>query len=92
MDRVRAHVFVEGRVQGVGFRAATRDAARRAGVEGWVRNGDDGRVEMVFEGTRSAVQRMVSWCYSGPPAAEVDRVTMTWEEPTGNEGSFSISW
>lgn len=92
MDRVRAHVFVEGRVQGVGFRASTRDAARRAGVEGWVRNLSDGRVEMIFEGTRSAVQRMVSWCYSGPSAAQVERVTTTWEEPTGTEGSFSISW
>ncbi|MFB6304430.1 MAG: acylphosphatase, partial [Haloferacaceae archaeon] len=49
-DRVRAHVHVSGRVQGVYYRANTRDAARDAGVDGWVRNLDDGRVEAVFEG------------------------------------------
>ncbi|MCU0494175.1 MAG: acylphosphatase [Chloroflexaceae bacterium] len=92
MDRVRAHVFVEGEVQGVNFRAYARDQARQAGVEGWVRNTKDGRVEAVFEGTRSAVQRLVSWCYSGPSSARVDRVEVNWEEPTGKEGAFSILW
>ncbi len=92
MDRVRAHVWIAGRVQGVNFRAYTRDHARQAGVEGWVRNLSDGRVEAVFEGSRPAVQRLVSWCYSGPPNARVDRVEVAWEEPTGTEGSFSILW
>jgi acylphosphatase len=92
MEQVRARVLVLGRVQGVGFRAATRDKARTAGVEGWVRNLPDGRVEAVFEGSRSAVQRLVSWCYSGPNGAVVEKVEITWEEPTGKEGGFSIAW
>lgn len=92
MERTRAHVFISGRVQGVNFRAYMRDRAREAGVEGWVRNLSDGRVEAIFEGTRSAVQKLVSWCYSGPTHAEVSRVDLTWEEPTGKEGSFSIIW
>lgn len=92
MDRLRAHVWIEGRVQGVNFRAYTRDNARRAGVEGWVRNLPDGRVEAIFEGPRSAVQRMVSWCYSGPTSARVERVEVTWEEPGGKENGFSILW
>ena len=66
MERVRAHVLIDGRVQGVNFRAYTREQARAGGVEGWVRNLDDGRVEAVFEGPRKAVQRVVSWCYGGP--------------------------
>ncbi len=92
MEHVRAHVHITGRVQGVNFRAYTRDKARAAGVEGWVRNLSDGRVEAVFEGSRSAVQRMVSWCYSGPIHAEVEKVDLVWEEPSGNEGSFAILW
>ncbi|NTU80558.1 MAG: acylphosphatase [Chloroflexales bacterium] len=92
MERVRAHVLISGRVQGVSFRAYARDRAREASVEGWVRNLSDGRVEMVFEGTRPAVQRLVSWCYSGPTHAQVEKVEVAWEEPTGKEGGFSIVW
>lgn len=92
MERVRARVTISGRVQGVSFRAYARDKARAAGVEGWVRNLPDGRVEAVFEGTRPAVQRMVTWCYSGPALAAVEKVDVTWEEPTGKEGSFAIMW
>ena len=92
MERVRAHVLISGRVQGVSFRAYARDKARAAGVEGWVRNLSDGRVEAVFEGTRGAVQRLVSWCYSGPSLATVEKVELSWEEPTGKEGTFAIVW
>ena len=65
----RAHVFVSGTVQGVYYRASTRDAARERGVDGWVRNRDDGRVEAVFEGEEGAVESMVEWCHMGatPP-------------------------
>ncbi|MEI8306638.1 MAG: acylphosphatase [Chloroflexales bacterium] len=92
MERVRAHVFISGRVQGVNFRAYMRDRAREAGVEGWVRNLSDSRVEAIFEGTRPAVQRLVSWCYSGPVHAEVAKVELAWEDPTGKESSFAIIW
>jgi acylphosphatase len=92
MDRVRAHVFISGRVQNVNFRAKTRDLAKQASVDGWVKNLPDGRVEAVFEGTRGGVQRLVSWCYSGPPAAQIEHVEVTWEDPTNREGPFSIAW
>ena len=92
MDRVRAHVVIDGLVQGVNFRARTRDQARAAGVEGWVRNRDDGRVEAVFEGPQAAVKRVVDWCYSGPSYARVDHVDVAWERPTGQEHGFNIDW
>ncbi|MFB6122359.1 MAG: acylphosphatase [Haloferacaceae archaeon] len=85
-DRTRAHVFVSGRVQGVYYRANTRDAARERGVDGWVRNLDDGRVEAVFEGDADAVEGMVEWCHDGSPAARVEDVTVDYEEPAGESG------
>ena len=71
---VRIHVLVEGRVQGVGFRQACADQARRRRLAGWVRNRRDGRVEAVFEGPADAVAAMVEWCRTGPPAARVTAV------------------
>lgn len=89
MDLARAHVFVSGRVQGVFFRARTGEQARAAGLAGWVRNLDDGRVEAVFEGPRPAVQQLVEWCRVGPPASHVESVEVRWLAPTG-EASFRI--
>ncbi|PSP80449.1 acylphosphatase [Halobacteriales archaeon QS_1_68_20] len=85
-DRTHAHVFVSGRVQGVYYRANTRDTARERGVDGWVRNLDDGRVEAVFEGPRDAVESMVEWCHEGSPAARVEDVEAEYGEPEGYTG------
>ena len=82
----RAHVFVSGTVQGVFFRATTRDEARDAGVDGWVRNLDDGRVEAVFEGTAEGVERMIEFCHEGSPAADVTDVEVSKEKPEGVDG------
>ncbi|MFD1599909.1 acylphosphatase [Halobellus rarus] len=90
-DRTRAHVFVSGTVQGVYYRASTRDAARERDVDGWVRNLDDGRVEAIFEGSESAVEELVEWCHTGSPAASVEDVDVTYEEPEGESG-FRIRW
>jgi acylphosphatase len=85
-DRIRARVFVSGRVQGVYYRANTRESARKRGVDGWVRNLEDGRVEAVFEGPPDAVESMIEWCHTGSPAADVRDVDATFEDPTGESG------
>lgn len=85
-DRTRAHVFVSGTVQGVFYRATTRDVAREKGVDGWVRNLEDGRVEAVFEGPEGAVRDMVDWCETGSPAADVTHVDAEFGEPEGLDG------
>ncbi|MFO7926689.1 MAG: acylphosphatase [Halobacteriota archaeon] len=85
-DRVRAHVVISGRVQGVYYRATTRDAARETGVDGWVRNLEDGRVEAVFEGDSDSVETMIEWCATGSPNARVDDVSVEYAEPSGLEG------
>lgn len=82
-DKVRARVLVAGRVQGVFYRACTRDEARARRLGGWVRNLPDGRVEAVFEGPRPAVEAMVAWCRTGPPLARVRDVEVRWERPIG---------
>lgn len=85
-DRTRAHVFVSGTVQGVYYRASTRDAARDAGVDGWVKNRDDGRVEAIFEGPEDAVSEMIEWCQKGSPAADVEDVNVEYGGPEGEDG------
>jgi acylphosphatase len=86
MARTRVHVFVSGNVQGVAYRANTREAAHGRGLDGWVRNLDDGRVEAVFEGEESEIEDMVEWCRTGSPAASVESVDTDEEEPEGIEG------
>jgi acylphosphatase len=85
-DRTRVHVFVSGRVQGVFYRATTRDTARDRGVDGWVKNLADGRVEAVFEGPREDVESMVEWCHTGSPQARVEDVDVEYEAPEGVDG------
>ncbi len=85
-DRVRTHVYVSGHVQGVFYRASTREKARTEGIDGWVKNRTDGRVEAVFEGPKPAVEVMIEWCKTGSRAASVEAVERTTEEPTGLEG------
>ncbi len=91
-EKARAHVLVKGRVQGVLFRAATRDEARLRGVRGWVRNRSDGSVEAIFEGERKKVEEMIEFCHYGPPAARVSSVEVRWEEYTGEFKDFYIRY
>jgi acylphosphatase len=86
---VRRHVTVSGRVQGVYFRDGCAREARRRGVQGWVRNRSDGRVEAVFEGAVADVDAMVEWCRSGPRRARVVSVAVLEELPVG-ETSFAV--
>ena len=88
-DATRAHAWVTGKVQGVWFRASTAERAQSLGVRGWVRNLADGRVELVAEGTRQAVDALIGFCHKGPPLARVDDVNVQWEAPRG-EGPFEV--
>ncbi|MGH2767701.1 MAG: acylphosphatase [Actinomycetota bacterium] len=89
VEKVRAHLWISGRVQGVFFRHDTARHARGRGLAGWVRNLADGRVEVVFEGPREPVDSMVRWCHDGPSMALVEEVRVVWEEPAGDPG-FSV--
>jgi acylphosphatase len=92
MNGLRAHVVVHGLVQGVWFRASTRDEALRLGVTGWIRNLSEGSVEAVFEGEKKKVEEIVGWCHRGPSGAEVTKVDVVWERHQGEFAQFSIRY
>ncbi len=90
MPKTRAHVIVEGRVQGVCFRAETQYEARILGVKEWVRNLRSGGVDAVFEGEQDSVRDIIEWCHHGPIRAIVKDVTITWHEYKEEFDGFSI--
>jgi acylphosphatase len=89
--RVRVHLQIEGRVQGVFFRASVQEQAIRLGLKGWVRNCPDGSVEVMAEGERKKVEDMVAWCHRGPPGAQVREVQVNWQEFKGEFSAFRIT-
>jgi acylphosphatase len=90
--KVRAHVLVSGRVQGVFFRSETKRKADNHDVKGWVRNLPDGKVEAVFEGEEEKVKALIEFCKRGPPGARVTSVDLTWENYTGEFGGFTTRY
>lgn len=90
MQKTRAHLYIDGRVQGVSFRYYTLQEAQSVGVHGWVRNLWDGRVEALFEGEEGSVDHMVQWCHRGPGTAVVNAVEVLWEEPTDEFSNFRV--
>lgn len=88
--RVARRLVISGRVQGVGFRYFTQDAAAREGVTGWVRNLADGRVEAYLEGESDSVTRVERAIRQGPRGARVEHVEVDTEEPGGAYRGFEI--
>jgi acylphosphatase len=88
----RMRVFISGRVQGVFFRAYTRETAMSLNLTGWVRNLYDGSVEGLFEGDDTNVQSMLEWCKKGPPHAVVRHVDASEEPYTGEFRDFRITY
>ena len=89
--RVRAHVWVKGRVQGVGFRAYVEYSARQTGgLTGWVRNVGYDMVEAIAEGERANVERLIQMVKDGPRGSRVDESKVEWESPTGEFDRFGV--
>ena len=86
----RLHARVYGRVQGVFYRDSTRTEALCLGLTGWVRNLNDGSVEMVAEGPADALEQLAGWLRTGPPLARVTDVQLRWENATGAFDTFKV--
>lgn len=90
-DIVRAHIWVKGRVQGVGFRAHVEYAARQiGGVTGWVRNVGYDTVEATAEGSREQVERLIEALKQGPRMSRVDETKVKYENVTGEFCTFGV--
>jgi len=89
MKLVRAHLLITGRVQGVYFRASAVEVSTEEGIRGWVQNKTNGEVEAVLEGEKSAVERVIKWCRSGPPMASISDIAVTWGDYRGEFKDFS---
>ena len=89
-EKIRAHIYVSGRVQGVYYRKNVRRSALSLGLTGWVRNLPDRRVEAVAEGERGRVEEFLRWCWEGPSMAIVRDVEVRWEAATGEFETFRI--
>ena len=92
MIQKRIHIFVTGRVQGVFFRQSTRVMAIKNNVNGWVRNLDDGRVEIVAEGEESNIDALIDWCKTGPANSRVDEFELVEENSTDEFKNFEVRY
>lgn len=90
MSKKTVHVYIRGKVQGVWFRANTKEQAENLNVQGWVRNMNDGRVEALFEGDTEQVNELIEWCHHGPPMATVKDVSVQELKEPVNCTDFNI--
>ena len=79
-EKIRAHIHVSGRVQGVYYRETCKKKSNKLGVTGWIKNLKDGRVEAIFEGDESKVRKMVDWARGGSIWASVNALDVVWED------------
>jgi acylphosphatase len=90
--KIRAHLLIKGRVQGVGFRWFVSDIATSFGLTGWTKNLSDGRVETLFEGDRGAIEAAIERCAEGPRSAIVSEIEVNWDEKPQDLSGFGIRY
>ncbi|MCX8030796.1 MAG: acylphosphatase [Thermodesulfovibrionales bacterium] len=90
--KYRAHLIIEGKVQGVFFRAFTKEVADSLGLKGWVRNLPNRKVEAVFEGNKEDIETAISRCYIGPPMSMVINIDIRWEDKVEGFSDFRIRY
>ena len=87
----RAELVIEGRVQGVFYRASARQEAQSLGLKGEIRNLPGGEVEAIVEGPRERIEEFISWCRRGPPSAKVENVQVRWGPAQGGFRTFMVT-
>jgi len=90
-DNVRAHLIVSGFVQGVYFRSTAAETGLKLGLTGWAKNRPNGTVEIIAEGDKDQIEKLIKWCHKGPPTARVDGVDISWEPTTGEFQTFRVT-
>jgi len=90
MSIERLHIIVFGQVQGVFFRSGVQSEAKKLSLVGWVKNRDDGSVEIEAEGERESLESLLVWCYHGPKGAGVSDIEFAWQDACGEYADFGI--
>lgn len=86
----QAHLLISGKVQGVFYRASCEEVALKYGLKGWVRNLPTGQVEVLAQGEKEKIEKLIEWCRKGPPHASVSGVKVKWEEASKQFPLFEI--
>ena len=86
----QAHLIIAGKVQGVFYRASCQDVAVKYGLNGWVKNLPSGEVEVLAQGNKEQIEKLIEWCKKGPPQADVIYVKIEWKEVKEKFSSFEI--
>ena len=86
----RIHLIVSGTVQGVFYRANAKKVASGLGLKGWIRNLQDGNVEVLAEGRKPALDRLIEFCRKGPEGASIDNIEIEWDKFRNEFGSFEV--
>ena len=89
-SKARAHITIHGKVQGVFFRDFVNKTANALGIKGWVRNTPQGSVEIIAEGEKSKLEKLISECKKGPQYSSVEKVLIKWGKPTNQFNNFKI--
>lgn len=84
------HILISGKVQGVCYRASCKEYALSIGLKGWVKNLDDGSVEVLAQGEKVNLEKFIAWCKQGPPQAKVEEVRISWQEANGPFNGFVV--
>ena len=92
LNKTQVKVIISGRVQGVFYRARTKNTADRLGIKGYVKNLPNGSVEAVFQGEQPTVTQMIEWCHKGPAASKVDHVQAKETKILSNFETFEIRY
>jgi acylphosphatase len=92
MNPIAKHILVKGQVQGVFFRKSTRQVAEALNITGWVKNTEEGNVEIFAQGSREEIAQLIEWCKEGPPRAEVEDVEVKDAKPDDGAKRFLIAY
>ena len=90
ITQLRVHIRITGQVQGVFFRRSAKIEADRLGVVGWIRNDNDGSVEVMAQGKKENIDKFIAWCKKGPPFAKVEKVEVEGQGGLEEFDNFSI--
>ena len=87
----QAHLIISGKVQGVFYRDSCQEIAQGLILTGWVKNMPNGQVEVLVQGEKEKIEKLIEWCKKGPPEARIDNVEVRWNRIVNNFESFFIS-